>query len=249
VTYLGFHLLFIVGPTIALTMTALRRRGRLGKRTPVALFGVAPLAVIYTARWDQYLIANRVWWYGEDRVIGSWLGVPYEEYAFMVLQPILTGALLLTLISRRGDLTFPRPGRAVWLRGALVGAVVIAIGLVAGIPALSSGGRWTYLGLILVWAFPACGALIAGAWPGLSLFGRESLSAWALATVYLCVADRIAIGAEVWTIGDATSTGWMIAGLPVEEALFFAVTNALVVAGAMLFFTPGLQPAGSTGTS
>ena len=248
-TYLGFHLLFIVGPTIALTMTALRRRGRLGRRTPVALFGVAPLAVIYTARWDQYLIANRVWWYGEDRVIGSWLGVPYEEYAFMVLQPILTGALLLTLISRRADLTFPRHDRATWLRGALAGAVVVAVGLAAGRPALSSGGQWTYLGLILVWAFPACGALIAGAWPGLSHFRWESLSAWGLSTAYLCAADRIAIGAEVWTIGEATSTGRMIAGLPVEEALFFAVTNALVVAGAMLFFTPGLQPAGPAETT
>jgi uncharacterized membrane protein len=31
-----------------------------------------------------------------------------------------------------------------------------------------------------------------------------------------------------------------VAGLPFEEGLFFAATNALVVTGVMLFWTPGL---------
>jgi lycopene cyclase domain-containing protein len=241
VTYLAFHLIFIVGPTAVLATTALRRRAHLGPRTPVALFAVAPLAVIYTARWDQYLIANRVWWYGEDRVLGAWMGVPWEEYAFMVLQPVLTGALLLVLVSRRPDLVCEPLHRAGRLRGLLVGLAVLSAGIAGGVPALQAGGRWTYLGLILVWALPACGALIASAWGGLSTFARESVQAWAASTLYLCAADRIAIGAGVWTIGPETSTGWLIVGLPVEEALFFAVTNALVVAGAMLFFTPGLR--------
>lgn len=240
-TYLAFHLLFIVGPTTVLTAIALRHRARLGPRTPVALFAVSPLAVLYTARWDQYLIANRIWWYGEDRVIGSWLGVPWEEYAFMLLQPVLTGALLLALLSRRDDLRYRPPDGRARLHGILTGAMLIGVGLAGGMSALSAGGRWTYLGLILVWALPAFGALVAGAWGGLSRFRRESATAWAASTLYLCAADRVAIGAEVWTIGLETSTGWLIGGLPVEEALFFAVTNGLVVAGAMLFLTPGME--------
>jgi lycopene cyclase domain-containing protein len=241
-TYLHFHLVFIAGPTLLLCGWALRCRQRLGGRTLVALFGVSPLALLYTARWDQYLIANRVWWYGEDRVTGAWLGVPYEEYAFMVLQPVLTGALLLALLSRRARLE--RPG---WTRHAIktaliVGGGLVGVGLVGGVMALRAGPEWTYFGLILVWAFPALGALTAGAWSGLKAFGRESALAWATATLYLAVADCIAIGAGVWTISPEQSTGWLIGGLPVEEALFFAVTNALVVAGAMLFFTPGLPP-------
>ena len=239
-TYLHFHLVFIAGPTLLLCGWVLRRREHLGGRTIVALFAVSPLALLYTARWDQYLIANRVWWYGEDRVTGAWLGVPYEEYAFMVLQPVLTGALLLTLLSRRSRLRRPE-----WtgptIQGALViGGGLIGVGLAGGITALRAGPEWTYFGLILIWAFPALGALTAGAWSGLHAFGRESTLAWTIATLYLAIADRIAIGAGVWTISPEQSTGWLIGGLPVEEALFFAVTNALVVAGAMLFFTPGL---------
>lgn len=241
-TYLGFHLIFILGPTALLTIAALRRRGRLGSRVPAALFGVAPVAVLFTARWDQYLIANRVWWYGENRVIGTWFGVPYEEYAFMALQPILTGALLLVLLARRCVLHRPASDARTRLIGVVVGVAAIALGLGAGVPALRAGGSWTYVGLIMVWALPACGALFMGAWSGLSLYAREAVTAWAAATLYLCVADRIAIGAGVWTIGAETSTGWLIGGLPMEEALFFALTNLLVVAGAMLFFTPGLNP-------
>lgn len=243
-TYLGFHLIFIIGPTVLLTTRVLRRRTRLGPRVYAALFGVAPIAVLFTARWDQYLIANRVWWYGEDRVLGTWLGVPFEEYAFMALQPILTGALLLTLLSRRAILERPTPTVQVRLLGCAAGAGLIALGVAAGVPALRAGGPWTYLGLILVWALPACGALSMGAWPGLQHFARESLLAWGVSTLYLCTADRIAIGAGVWTIGPETSTGWLVAGLPVEEALFFALTNMLVVAGAMLFFAPGIRQRG-----
>jgi len=242
-TYLDFHAVFIVGPAILFTAWALRCRERLGSRTVPALFAVAPLAMIYTARWDQYLIANRVWWYGEDRVIGTWLGVPYEEYLFMVLQPVLTGALLLTLLSRRERLEVPELTSKTLKTGVLAGGALIAVGLVGGVTALRGGSELTYLGLILVWALPALGALVAASWRGLRVFGRESLLAWGCSTLYLAIADRVAIGAGVWTISPEQSTGLLIAGLPVEEGLFFAVTNALVVAGAMLFFMPGLPPA------
>ncbi|KPJ84320.1 MAG: hypothetical protein AMS19_01005 [Gemmatimonas sp. SG8_23] len=244
-TYLGFHLTFILGPTVVLTAVALRSRARLGPRTPAALFAVAPLALLYTARWDQYLIANRVWWYGEDRVVGSWLGVPYEEYAFMMLQPVLTGALLLALLSlRSAPLVRPSTSWHGRRAGAAAGSALILTGLGAGAWALRNGGGWTYLGLILVWALPALGGLVVASWPGLRAFWRESLLTWAVATTYLGVADGIAIASGVWTISPEQSTGWLVFGLPFEEALFFAVTNGLVVAGAMLFWVPGLPPAG-----
>lgn len=53
-------------------------------------------------------------------------------------------------------------------------------------------------------------------------------------SLYLCVADAIAIKNEVWVISEATSTGVMIGVLPVEEAVFFFVTNLLVVQGTLL---------------
>ena len=44
-------------------------------------------------------------------------------------------------------------------------------------------------------------------------------------SAYLWVADRIAIGLEIWTISERYTTGLAIAGLPVEEAAFFVVMN------------------------
>ena len=244
-TYLDFHLYFLVGPTVLFAILAVGNRQALGHRFWLALLGVSPIAVLYTAPWDQHLIRERVWWYGDDRVIGAFMGVPYEEYLFMGVQPILVGALLLWLLARTastgegetGGIAAPPPAT---MRGRLVAAAAIAVpGLAFGIPALSTESG-TYLGLLLTWATPILAALVAGAWPGLKHFGRASFGAWGAATLYLCVADRIAIGSEVWTISSNKATGIMIGGLPLEEALFFALTNGLVVAGAMLFLLPGL---------
>ena len=248
-TYLTFLLVFVGLPATLLTAVIKHRRHHLGRRVWLALLGVSPIAVVYTARWDQYLIAQKVWWYGEDRVLGAWLGVPYEEYGFMMLQPVLTGALLLALLSRRSRLQRPLVvGLSSHLGGLPWAALLLLVGRGGGVSALRSGPEWTYLGLILVWAFPVIAALTVGAWPGLRLYAREAATAWAISTLYLGAADHFAIGRGIWTIGSEQSTGWMIAGLPFEEGLFFAATNALVVAGAVLFWSPGLpeEKLGST---
>ncbi len=240
-TYLEFLLLFVVAPAAVLTSVVAYNQHHLGSRVWVALLGVSPIAVVYTARWDQYLIAQNVWWYGEDRVRGAWLGVPWEEYGFMTLQPLLTGALLLTLLSRRSIMERSSvSGLSAYVRGFPWGGLLFVTGFGAGILALRSGPEWTYLGLILVWAFPVIGALTAAAWPGLRTFAREAWIAWAVSTLYLGVADYIAISQGIWTISSEQTIGWTVAGLPFEEGLFFAATNALVVTGVMLFWTPGL---------
>jgi len=60
--------------------------------------------------------------------------------------------------------------------------------------------------------------------------------AWAVipTALYLCLADRVAIGLGIWTITDATRTGWEVAGLPFEEGLFFFVTAQLVAQGLVM---------------
>ena len=68
------------------------------------------------------------------------------------------------------------------------------------------------------------------------IWARRRLIALAVApiTLYLWVADRVAIGLGIWDITDATRTGWEVAGLPVEEALFFLLTNLLVAQGLVM---------------
>ena len=53
-------------------------------------------------------------------------------------------------------------------------------------------------------------------------------------TVWLSVADHLAIREGIWRFGDGLHLGWRIGVVPVEEVLFFLVTNLLVVFGLAL---------------
>ena len=63
---------------------------------------------------------------------------------------------------------------------------------------------------------------------------------WSLAALlppwlYLSAADYLAIGAGTWTIDPAQTTGILLGGvLPIEEVVFFLLTNVLIVFGMVL---------------
>ncbi|GIW05944.1 MAG: hypothetical protein KatS3mg060_0749 [Dehalococcoidia bacterium] len=89
-------------------------------------------------------------------------------------------------------------------------------------------GRWTYLAFIAVWATP----IIVFQW----LFAARDLwakrrplaLAVAVSTLYLSAADAVAITRGIWRISPARSLGLRLGPLPIEEALFFLVTNLMV---------------------
>ncbi|MBM3133768.1 MAG: lycopene cyclase domain-containing protein [Chloroflexi bacterium] len=131
------------------------------------------------------------------------------------------------------DIALPAPSRprlrlaAALLFGAIwLGAVIVLL------------ARWrpgTYLGLELGWFLPPIILqLLVGAD---LLWQRRRLVAlaWLPAVVYLSAADSLAIGAGTWTIAPAQTTGLLLGGvLPVEEVVFFALTNTLIVFGMVL---------------
>jgi lycopene cyclase domain-containing protein len=54
-------------------------------------------------------------------------------------------------------------------------------------------------------------------------------------TLYLAMADAVAIGAGTWTIDPAQSLNIFLAGqLPIEEFIFFLLTNILLTFGITL---------------
>jgi lycopene cyclase domain len=69
-------------------------------RVDLAIPIVCLIAFTYTTPWDNYLVAQEVWWYGANRVVGTIGYVPVEEYMFFVLQPILTGLFLYQYLYR-----------------------------------------------------------------------------------------------------------------------------------------------------
>jgi lycopene beta-cyclase len=57
-------------------------------------------------------------------------------------------------------------------------------------------------------------------------------------TLYLWFADTVAIRLGIWDIAERYTYGPRPLGLPIEEAVFFLVTNILVVQGLVLFLYP-----------
>lgn len=192
------------------------------------------LALAYTTPWDNYLVATRVWWYDPDLVTGIVLGyVPLEEYIFFLAQTLFTGLWLYQVIrvvgvdSSAGSLN----PRLRWRTASV--ATLLWLGSIFLL--FREKSATTYLALELSWALlPITVQLAFGAD---ILWRRRRIVLWALLppTLYLSSADALAILSGTWTIDPAQSTGIMLGGvLPIEEFLFFFLTNTMVVFGALL---------------
>lgn len=233
-TYLSVLLLLVVPPCVLLAVPGGRGLGRYGRRGLLAIPAVAALAFVYTTPWDNYLIWRGVWDSPDARIIGRLGYVPLEEYAFFILQPVLTGLWFGALLRHHPIRSrVARPWDPHW-----AGAAFWAALMVAGAALWRRPGT-LYLGALLGWV----SAPLVGMWiyRGRWLAGTSGLLAAAVAppTVYLWVVDRVAIGTGAWVISDVHTLPVRLGGLPLEEVLFFLLTNLLVVCGMALFLEPG----------
>jgi lycopene beta-cyclase len=252
-SYLAFHAVFIL-PPITLMAWGLWRIGPqplsdlLGRRWRWAMFALAAIAFAYTTPWDNYLVWRGVWWYGADRVIGTLGHVPIEEYLFFLLQPFLTGLWTYHLLLRReGSRAVSGLREIPGLRLEPASARPGVVRLVGALPWFGLGvlGAWmltfesgVYMGLILAWAAPVVGLMWLYLGPALWRLVHVAGLAIAVPTVYLWVADAVAIRQGIWAISERFTLGWAPGGLPVEEAVFFLITNVLIVFGTLLFLVP-----------
>ncbi len=95
--------------------------------------------------------------------------------------------------------------------------------------------HFTYLFLILVWALPPIILQWIFGWKWLAQHRRAWVFGILIPTIYLSLADATALGV-VWTISPAKSTGLFVGNVPIEEILFFLVTNTLVVQSFLLLY-------------
>jgi lycopene cyclase domain-containing protein len=241
-TYFGFLLRFLVIPILLLLGVALwdQRRGRARtvslRAWPVwAAIGLHVLvALIYTTPWDNYLVATSVWWYDPALVMGITLGwVPIEEYTFFVLQPILAGLWLAALARQIDPKKEPlRLSLRLWL------PLILGIMWLAAAAILLAGWQpGVYLGLILIWALPPIGLQLTFGADILWRYRRLVFGSIVPLTLYLAVADTLAIGRGIWMIDPAQSLELFLGGvLPIEEFIFFLVTNTLLAFGIVLIW-------------
>lgn len=216
---------------------------RRGNRLPPSLRGWSATAVvvahilvalIYTTPWDNYLVATNVWWYNPKLVTGIVLGwVPIEEYTFFVVQTIMS-SLWLHFLARRlplKPLPSPAEGNKMrWLSAGLVTllwlpfVIILAVGWQPG----------TYLALTLAWALPP--VILQLGFGADILWRYRYLVFWGIVapTIYLSIGDTFPISAGTWTIDPMQSTGIFLGSLPMEEFVFFLMTNTLIVLGTVL---------------
>ncbi|KAI9190065.1 hypothetical protein H9P43_001498 [Blastocladiella emersonii ATCC 22665] len=139
------------------------------------------------------------------------------------------------ILSSKGQIAAPATSDNVaarsWTR--ILGVAFLSMVLaVAATQWLAIGARTFYLGAILVWAVPVLIMLWWIAGPFIWAQRRRAAVAIAIPTLYLCAVDWYALGAGAWSIMPATTVGIHFFGhLPLEEALFFFVTNVLLVFG------------------
>lgn len=124
-----------------------------------------------------------------------------------------------------------------WRWTKLLGQLVLALIVKKGIEYVRIGGSETYLGLILIWAVPFLWILWSLAYQFLLRLPLTStLLPIALPTLYLWLVDTLALKRGTWVISTGTKTGFTLwPGLEIEEALFFLLTNCLIVFGLVAF--------------
>lgn len=231
-TYLTFHFVFTIPPIIIMWLLLSRPlAGVGGLRGRYAIPALCVIAFTYTTPWDNFLVANDVWWYGADRVVATIGHVPIEEYMFFILQPILTGLFLYHYLARWDG---PQQTDSDQARNIGI-SLFLFVTLAGGASVISGWDPGFYLGLILVWAGPILTFMWVYAGRSLWNMRRAIYVGAGIPTLYLWVADAIAIHLNIWVISDQYTVGFEPFGLPLEEATFFLVTNLMVVKGILLF--------------
>ena len=196
------------------------------------------VAVIYTTPWDNYLVATRVWWYDPRLVTGITLWwVPIEEYTFFVVQTLMVGLWIFFLMRRLPEPQAPMVPRPT-VRWRTLGVLTI---LWAISTALLLGG-WTegrYMTLLLSWVLlPMMLQALFGA-DILWHHGKLVALGITIPTLYLWVVDALAMHTGTWTINPANTVGIYLGPvLPLEEMVFFLVTNVLIICGMTLLLAP-----------
>ncbi|KAJ5560537.1 Bifunctional lycopene cyclase/phytoene synthase [Penicillium frequentans] len=193
---------------------------------------LSSIAVFCTIPWDSYLIRNRIWSYPADAIVGYTLfDIPLEEIFFFIIQTYLTSLLYIILtkdlvlsaylLRKKDDLT------------KILGSAALMAATGFGIMCMLREDNLKYLSLILVWALPVlifqwhlCGNFFA------ALPKKPIMISIFLPTLYLWIVDFFSLQRGTWVIERGTKLDIRLgATLDLEEALFFLMTNIMIVFG------------------
>ncbi|KAI7158685.1 Lycopene beta-cyclase [Hortaea werneckii] len=239
--YALVHLTYTLPPALLLTAIYFPLTTRLDL---YKLSFLITVAVLSTIPWDSYLIRTNIWSYPPNAVLGPTIWqIPIEEVFFFVIQTYNT-TLLYLLFSKpvlhsvylvKEDKA-SKDGKK-WQYIKFAGQALFGLAVKKGIDYIRAEGPKTYLGLILVWAAPFLFMLWSLAYQFLvRLPLTNTVLPIVVPTLYLWIVDTLALKRGTWVIEKGTKTGWELwPGLEAEEAIFFFLTNCLIVFGLVAF--------------
>lgn len=89
-------------------------------------------------------------------------------------------------------------------------------------------GHFTYLSLELLWGLPVLAIQWFVGYPALIRSIKLLLPSVAVPTIYLSAADGIAIRSGIWALHGTRLVGLYVGDVPLEEVLFFFLTNLMI---------------------
>ncbi len=241
-TYFGFLLRFLFLPILvflAITWWDDKKSRQIhefrnGRAVWIGIAVHVLLAVLYTTPWDNYLVATGVWYYNPKLVTGLVIGyVPIEEYTFFVVETILSGLWWWFLARRLSPPQLPfKPNKMfIYLSAGILAFVWMAFTYLF----FSNNEPITYLSITLFWALPPI--IIQLLFGADILWHYRKLVFWSIIIpgVYLSLMDIVALADTTWSISKSQTTGILFFGiLPLEEVVFFFITNILITFGMTL---------------
>lgn len=238
-TYLEYLLFFIILPIILLLIANLKNNFKDSSLLSLSkfllfTFILSMIALIYTTPWDNYLVANKIWYYDPVKVLGIIFGyVPIEEYSFFILETILVCFTFALVLQHRG-FYFPTQVSFKFTQPKIL---VISSGFILWICFLASFLAQTtsmmYLNLLFLWALPPIIFQLVLGWDIIILNWKKLSLLIIILGAYLSLTDVYAITDGIWAISPIFTTGLKII-IPIEEITFFFLTVVLISFGLIL---------------
>ncbi len=233
-SYLNFLLIFLIPLLTLNAFLFYKYDGREKKYTLLGITLLAVLAFLYTTPWDNYLVANGVWWYGENRILGTIGYVPIEEYLFFILQTFMTGFFTYLIWNKEQKHNIKK--KTVTTRKTLKRVFIFMLLVAQSISIyMLTTTKGFYLGLILSWSLPVVIIQLLFGFNYIKLHLKTFFHSFFWPSLYLCLADCFAIANGIWSISENYTLDIKFGALPIEEAVFFFATNIMVALGLLLF--------------
>lgn len=244
-TYRRFHLVVNLPLLLSLAVLAaiLLPASTWAGLVPVAGILLA-VVMIATTPWDAYAVANRLWDFPDDRLLGRLWGLPYEEYAFFAIQTVevvLLTMIVLTLFPVPAARVVPPPSMVQWGSAGVIAVLWLVVFFTVRRPEPTTW-RWHYAWHLLYWILPVIvlqwvigGDVLLRRWP--ALVGPTLV----IGGVLTC-ADLMAVRRGIWFFDERQITGFRFRSvLPWEEAAFFFLTSLLVAQSIIILLPEHLR--------